>query len=494
MATFFFASSITVTSGDNLVTVQDGDDVQMIREGSWLQVGDNPLVEVKRTFISTGGVPTIELARDWPYSSDSGRVALAAPTAADLDELTRKVRQLIDRSQDITDNVLGSFEELYTSTDSEITITVGDDEIVVVPWGFVKEQVEQQLDTWNLTIINTDPRRKAVEDASGGRNTVVYDAQGNPNVMVVIPRFNVEDLGLSGLDLGTGTHPAFITDGVARSEILVAKYLASSASGGTAVVGGVQPRVSVDFDTAKGFCTQKGDNWHLMSIHEWAAIALWSLANSTVPRGNTGFGRSHEKNWETAPRADGRAPGDTAGTGRTDTGKGTAGWGHDHTDFGIQDLVGNVWEWIDQMKLQDGRIITTLDNNPSVAEANWTPHEAYYDSTSETGGNPILNSSVTNRMGDIGDNSNGISNAIDFRNLTQDPSYTPAQLLRRLLLETATDETVGGRLFTRNYGERFPRRGGNWASGDGAGLGALSLNNSRLYSVSSVGFRPAFFV
>lgn len=359
------------------------------------------------------------------------------------------------------------------------------------------QQVEQTYDekASGLTIIATDGYKKAVESASGGKNTVVYDAQGNPNVMVVVPRFNVEDLGLTELDLGSGTHPAFQTNGAPRSEILVGKFLASNASGGTAVVGGVQPRASVNFDTAKNFCTQKGDNWHLMSIHEWAAIALWSLANGTVPRGNTNYGRSHENNWETAPRADGGIPGDTDGTARTDTGKGPAGWGHDHTDFGIQDLVGNVWEWIDQMKLQDGRIITTLDNNPSVAEANWTPHQAYYDSTSETGGSPILNSTVTNRMGDLGDDANsGNSNSIDFRSMSQDPSYTPIQLLRRLLLETATDQTVGGRLYTRNYGERLPLRGGYWHSGSAAGLGALNLLNSRSFSSSGLGFRPAFFV
>ncbi|MFM9596786.1 hypothetical protein ACKI1O_46390, partial [Streptomyces scabiei] len=39
-----------------------------------------------------------------------------------------------------------------------------------------------------LTIIATDGYRKAVEHNSGGRNTVIYDAQGNPNIMCVIPR------------------------------------------------------------------------------------------------------------------------------------------------------------------------------------------------------------------------------------------------------------------------------------------------------------------
>lgn len=347
-----------------------------------------------------------------------------------------------------------------------------------------------------LTIIATDGFRQAVEKNSGGRNTVVYDAQGNPNIMVVVPRFNYEDLGLDDLNLGTGTPTAFQTNGAPRGEILIGKYLASTAPGGCAVIGGVQPRTSVNYDTAKSLCESKGQNWHLMSAHEWAAIALFSMANGTIPRGNTNYGRSHERKLETARRTDNGAPGDTEGTGRTDTGKGPDTWNHDHSGFGISDLVGNVYEWIDQMKLQDGRIITTLDNDPSVAEANWNKHAAYFDALAAVGGAAMLNSSITQRQGDIGDDGNaGTGTSNIWQQTTKDASYAPIELLRRLLIESeVTTGNAAGQLYTKNYGERLPLRGGNWSNGANAGLGRLYLGLSRAYASVNIGFRPALFV
>lgn len=358
-----------------------------------------------------------------------------------------------------------------------------------------------------LTEYAVAAHKKAIEDASGGRNTIIIDAQGNPNIMVCIPRFNYEDvnaaiLANTGVDLqlGTGTPTMFQTNGVARGEVYIAKYLASAGKdGGCSVVGGVQPRTSINYDASKTMCENKGNNWHMMSIHEWAAIALWSLANETVPRGNTNYGRSHENKLETARRSDNGMPGDTSGTGRTDTGKGPDAWAHDHSAWGVQDLVGNVNEWLDQMKLDDGQIITTLDNDPSINEANWHKHGAFFDApnNNQSGnvGSPILSDSVTNRNGPIDDDSTSYAymHNTHFAAIAQSETYDKLELLRRLLIESASTTTVAGAIYVRNHGDRMPLRGGNWSDGSLAGLGALSLKGARSHASSYIGCRPAFF-
>ena len=335
-----------------------------------------------------------------------------------------------------------------------------------------------------------DVRRHDVERASGGRQTVLYDDLGNASVMNIIPIFRYEDLGYTA-DMGTGVATCFdVGTGTNKSEIFVGAFQSSLVGSRAVSLPRTDQATSVNFDTAKTYCANKGAGWHLMTMHEWAAISLWCMANGFEPRGNTNYGRAHDRYVERGRRMDGGLPGDTAGTPRVHGGSGPDAWRHNNSPWGISDMVGNVWEWLDGFKLQDGQIIASTFN--TQAEANWVAQAAYFDATLATGGAPKLSDAVVNRLGTIGDNQNaGYSANEAFNVMTKAGTYVSNQLLKRLLVEPAT-VLPKGRVYMRNFGERLPYRGGRWGNGSSAGLAALNCNDSRVVTGSSVGFRLAF--
>ncbi len=333
-----------------------------------------------------------------------------------------------------------------------------------------------------------DAERYALERATGGRQTIIRDSAGNANAMFVLPRFSYADLGMTA-DMGTGDVTAFdFGSGSIKSEIFIGAYL---ASGSGAVSAPLQdPRASLDHTAARAACAAKGAGWHLMTAHEWAAIALWCMANGYEPIGNTNWGRSHAKTWMVGDRADNRAPGDTAGTGRTKTGSMGSEATHTRTLGGIADLVGNVWEWQDGFLLQDGRF--KLSSHNTQAEVDWTFADAFLDASTPTGGSVILSNAVNNRLGALGDSANaGNSANVEWRAMTKSGGYVSNQAMKRLLLEPA-NALPQGRIYMRNFGERLPYRGGSWDRGSSAGLAALDLNRSRVGADTNIGFRPAF--
>tara|TARA_R110001606_G_scaffold348622_1_gene498196 strand:+ start:10559 stop:12106 length:1548 start_codon:yes stop_codon:yes gene_type:complete len=515
MAAWLYLTSVSVTNGSVTVSVTGGHDLSFVESGWSFDIGSARAEISSGTAPNDSGVSTLTLARPWAGANITGQEAQIVPTSGAL-------RAAIVAMNDTNDYAIVTHQTLeeIATLDKDVTIKdpTGTEHTFATMPKIAREVTEQRTTlasdyatkTASLTISATMGYRNAVEKASGGRNTMILDAQGNENIMVVIPRFNCEDVNaaiLAGtginMQLGTGTHPAFRTNGADRGEFLIGKYKASAgAGGGCSVIGGVQPRTGVNYDTAKSLSANKGANWHMSSVWEWAAIALWSLANGTVPRGNTNYGRAHDARHETALRADNGMPGSVSGVGITYTGSGPDTWAHDHGAYGVQDLVGNISEWLDQMRLEDGRIITTLDNDPNIVEENWHRHTAYFDSTSSSQsgagdvGSSVLNSTITNRNGPVGNDGhdNPLMHDALFSTIAKDPSYAPNEALRRLLIESAGDAGLTGALWVRNYGDRFPFRGGYWAYGSDAGLGALYLANARNVANYGIGFRPALFV
>ncbi|NLY33932.1 MAG: formylglycine-generating enzyme family protein [Alcaligenaceae bacterium] len=341
-------------------------------------------------------------------------------------------------------------------------------------------------------VIVKDSLRAAVEAASGGRTTVLYTAAGNPSYMHILPAFNCEDIAPGG-ELGTGLYPAFIVNGVNKSELFIGAYQASMIGAEAVSLPAVPPRASINFNSARAACVAAGTGWHLMTNWEWAAIALWCMANGFEPRGNTNYGRHHVNRIETGRKVNGGIPGDTATSRPNLTGSGPASWAHDGTVGGIHDLVGNVWEWNDGLQLQDGRVFMPVDNNYLADEADWVAHDLWFSgSHSDKTGTLGLATSEAEviRNGELGsDVTSGFSDSQTWSNIAVSgdaPLATKQALIAPSILKPT------GKAYARTYGARFPSRGGGWSNGGDAGLGALNFNGSRVSAFTSIGFRPAF--
>ena len=320
-----------------------------------------------------------------------------------------------------------------------------------------------------------DPYRQAIEAASGGRNTVMYDDKGYPSVLVCVPKFNMEDVAS---DIGTGVHPMFIHHGKELPEIWIGKYTGKIVNGRMCSVPMEDPTAYVTYDTTRDACTAKGKGWHLMSRAEWAGLALYCAKAGFVPRGNTATGKAHDATYE---------HGVMGGDGRTLTGSGPNSWSHDGTAAGIMDLCGNVWEWNQGMKIIDGRIYVvgeggTVMNNFDTADSEKST-AGYIDT-----GDFYQNAST------IATAAASTKGAYDgaFSSIAAASGVTPHAALKQLALMKSTDVTTDDHFWVNTDGERVPVAGGTWNSGSTAGLFDLYLRNVRGDSDSNLGGRVAY--
>ena len=184
-----------------------------------------------------------------------------------------------------------------------------------------------------------DSYRNMVEAASGGKNTVMYDDYGNPNIMVCIPAYNVRCVGIQLDEL----HPAFNVEGKEVSEIWIGKYPGSWGEGGVSVsLPNANPIMgNFNNDKARELCMKKGNGWHLLTSIEWAAVMLQAMVNGHVI---TGCGMD-----KLTGKVSGGIPADNAMAELpvVKTGTGPVEWSSDGTQYGIYDMVGYMWEQTD---------------------------------------------------------------------------------------------------------------------------------------------------
>lgn len=353
----------------------------------------------------------------------------------------------------------------------------------------------------NLTILIKDSLRQSVELASGGLQTVLYTAKGQPTYMNIIQKFDLStiDASLSGI------HPAFIVNGVEKPEIFIGTYQGKLVNGELLSLPNVDPQASANFDNFSTYARACGAGYHLMTNAEWSAVALQCYKNDTQPFGNTYYGRSSENPLLIGRRQDRLDPGNTAGTARTLTGSGPVEWRHNRKPSGIADLSGNVWEWSAGMRLMNGEIQVIADNNAalhtidmSATSAQWKAIDAVTGNLVTPDGNGTTTGTVKFANSGTADYTINGSNFGGIRNLSTTKPVTAVALarLKALCLYPVVEDTAkfnsDGLWKTIDAGERTPIRGGFWDGAASAGVFALALASARSYASSGIGARPAF--
>ena len=386
----------------------------------------------------------------------------------------------------------GNDDELYTH------LGAAADGVLTVEKTRTKLGVD--ADKTGLTILIKDSLRQSVELASGGLQTVLYTAKGQPTYMNIIQKYDMSTIDASM----SGTHPAFIVDGVEKPEIFIGTYQGSIVSGELLSLPNVESTHSTDYDNFLNAARANGNGHHLITNAEWSAVALQCYKNNTQPMGNNYYGRSSEDPLLIGRRADGLNPGDTSGSARTLTGSGPVQWRHNGKNNGIADLSGNTNEWNSGMRLLNGEIQIIENNNAAKLAINLGAASTEWKAIDGATGNLVTPNGSGTTPGTVKFAASGTADytiygasfgAVKNLSTTKPVGVAALNKLKALCLfphidAAATFNSDG--LYLNLTTEVQPVRGGGWAYGATAGVFFLGLSNARSYAITAVGSRPAF--
>lgn len=343
-----------------------------------------------------------------------------------------------------------------------------------------------------------------------GANKLIYDDAGLPSIMVGIPQFKVSDVIDGGADI---IHPMFSVDGAAKDVIYISKFQNVVYNGRAYSLGGKDPAASLTWDTARGYCNNKGDGWHMMTAAEWAGIALWCKKNGFQPLGNNNYGKdASETLYKGIPTSWGTGN-DEGKIYHIATGSGPLTYSHNNQPDGIWDLNGNVAEWGGGIRTVCGELqilvkaaVTGIDQSASSAE--WKAIDATTgEFITPNGSGTTTNSIKVDKAGTGGaqycvtitTTSSDFNCLLGSMTCTDDISDAAKATLRTYALlpeDGATAADYGNdRLYFNNVeSERLFCCGGGYSNGSGAGVFCrVGGWYSRSYAGHNIGFRAAYY-
>lgn len=213
------------------------------------------------------------------------------------------------------------------------------------------------------TILIKDSLRQSVEAASGGEQTVLYTAKGQPTFMNIIKKFDLSTIDSSL----SGTHPAFIINSVEKDVIYIGTYASTLKNGELLSLPNVDVTTAQTFATLDAAAKASGSGFHLITNAEWSALIMQSVLAGKLPEGNTYYGYDAANSASKGRRVDGLETGITSGTPRVFSGSGNVSWRHNQKYNGVSDLSGNINEWVTGLRFVGSEIQVIENNNAAIS-------------------------------------------------------------------------------------------------------------------------------
>lgn len=196
--------------------------------------------------------------------------------------------------------------------------------------------------------------KTAIEAATGADQTIFYTTKGQPCYFNKIPKFDMSiiDASLSG------THPAFIVNGVEKDFIYVGTYHTTVISG-EAVSQPYQIPTAMSISTALATAKASNAAWRAIGNSEYMAAAFLGLSQGGLNLGCTSGTGVDAKGTYTAPALV--------------SGAGGATWRANNKYDGTSDLTGLMNHFMLGVRFMKGEIQVLTDFNA----ASYTTYAAY---------------------------------------------------------------------------------------------------------------------
>ncbi len=345
-------------------------------------------------------------------------------------------------------------------------------------------------------------------------NAVIYDDFGRPSIMVFIPKFRMNQVITNGADR---VHPAFIVNGVEHDGFYISKYQNTEIEGAGYSLPMQVPCNEADITLSYDKSAIKGMGWHLTTVQEWGAVALWCKRNGFLPYGNNDHGKDKREDiFRATPVSY-----DEKGAKRVLTGSGPLTWSHDNTVAGIWDLNGNLSEWICGLRFVYGELQVMPNNDGAdIRNSQGSDSDTWRAIDAATGefimpdGNGTTPGSV---KADYVDEPFDVAGWGSKWVFTANNPPSKADVLRRCDMSFIyCDETIGdaakellyayGLLFNEPYydykeqyaylnnglPEAYMYRGGYWGSGAFGGIFCWSCSWGKGHAYEGNGFRASY--